>query len=64
MWTSVRRLPVPVAGRPGDQIMGCSSDRDVLVTSTGSRQSMFTNSTYKHIKLTLTGYYSKLYSEW
>ena len=63
MWTNVRRLRVPVAGRPGDQIMGCSSDKDVLVTSTGSRQNMFTNSAYKHIKRTLTGY-SKLYSDW
>ena len=60
----MRRLRVSVGGRPGGQIMGCSSGGDVLVTPTGRRPNMFfTNLTYKHIKLTLTGF-SKRYSEW
>ena len=37
----------PVAGCPGDQLMGCSRD---------TSHTCFLNSTCKHIKLTLTGY--------
>ena len=43
----------PVAGPPGDQMMGRSGDVD---------DTCFSNSTQKHIKITLTGC-SRLYSE-
>ena len=56
--TSRGRLRDPVAGRPWHQMMGRSTD----VRGT-SAILVFLNSTYKHIKLTLTGY-SRLYREW
>ena len=58
MGASTGCLRDPVAGTPGDQIMGRSGD--VRGTSV---MHVFLSSTHKHIKLTLTGY-SRLYSEW
>ena len=49
----MERLRDPVAGRPGDQMMGRFGDVGHIC---------FLNSTQKHIKLTVTGY-SRLYSE-
>ena len=43
MGTSTGRLPDPVAGRPGDQMM------DILGTPPGRWSYMFLNSTQKHI---------------
>ena len=60
MGTSMGRLRDPVAGRPGDQMMGRSGN----VCGMDVGQTWFLNSTQKHIKLTLTSYsrpYSKLY---
>ena len=57
MGTSRGRLQDPVAGRPGEQMMGR------LGTSAGRRSYMFFKSnTQKHIKLILTCY-PRLYSE-
>ena len=56
MGTSTGRLRDPVAGRPGDQMMGRS--RDVR----GRRSVYFLNSAQKYIKLLLTSY-SRPYSE-
>ena len=53
MGTSTGRLRDPVAGCPGNQMMGCFVDVGYV---------SFLNSTQKHIELTLTGY-SRLYSE-
>ena len=50
MWASTGRLRDPAVGRPGDQMIESSMD----VRGTG--QTCFLNSTYKHIKLILTGY--------
>ena len=56
--TSTGRLWDQVAGRSGDQIMGCSRHvRGTLV------KYVFFKSTHKHIKLTLAGF-SRLYNEW
>ena len=57
MGTSKGRLRDPVAGRPGDQMMGRSGD----VRGTSVMHD-FLHLTRKPIKLTLTGY-SRLYSE-
>ena len=57
MGTSMGRLRDPVAGRPGDQMMGRFGDVPVTSVIHG-----FLNSAQKHISLTLTGY-SRLYSE-
>ena len=57
MGTSTGRLWDPVAGCPGDQMMGRSGDVHGI-----SVIHVFLNSIHKHIKLTLTGY-SRHYSE-
>ena len=59
MGTSARRLRVPDAGCPGDQIMWCSRD----VHGTSLKQTCVLHSTKKDAKLTLAGY-SRLYTEW